>query len=56
MHSLTPQRLLYCCSSPLLGPTGEKHSLAGERVVVGPNSDEGTDTLVLYVFQNTCTV
>jgi hypothetical protein len=33
------------------GPREETHSLAGEGVS-GPNSDEGTDTLVLYVFFN----
>jgi hypothetical protein len=32
---------------PLLGLRGETHSRAGEGVG-GPNSDEGTDTLVLY--------
>ncbi len=31
---------------PLLGRRGETHSLAGEGIG-GPNSDEGTDTLVL---------
>ena len=34
---------------PPLGPRGETHSLAGEGVG-GPNSNEGTDTLVLYVY------
>ncbi len=37
------------CCSPSLGPRGETHSLAGEGVG-GPNSNEGTDTLVLYVY------
>jgi len=32
-----------------MGPMGETHSLAGEGVG-GPDSDEGTDTLALYVF------
>jgi len=32
-----------------LGPRGETHSLAGEGVG-GPNSNEGTDTLVLCVY------
>ncbi len=34
---------------PPLGPRGETHSLAGEGVG-GPNSNEGTDTMVLYVY------
>ncbi len=37
------------CCSPHLGPRGEIHSLAGEGVGE-PNSNEGTDTLVLYVY------
>jgi hypothetical protein len=37
------------CSFPPLGPGGEAHSLAGQGMV-GPNSDEGTDTLVLCVY------
>jgi hypothetical protein len=37
------------CCSPSLGPRGETHSLAGEGVGE-PNSNEGTDTLVLYVY------
>jgi hypothetical protein len=35
-----------------LGPRGETHSLAGEGMG-GPNSNEVTDTLVLYVYYNT---
>jgi hypothetical protein len=31
---------------------GWTHSLAGERAVGGPNSDEGTDTVVLSVYKN----
>jgi hypothetical protein len=34
---------------------GETHSLAGQGVW-GPNPDDGTDTLVLYVNYNTYTV
>ncbi len=41
--------------APPLGSTGETHSLAKEGVV-GPNSDEGTDTLVLYVYYNPSTL
>jgi hypothetical protein len=39
---------------PPLGPRGETHWLAGEGVG-GPNSNEGTDTLVLYVYYNPST-
>jgi hypothetical protein len=39
---------------PPLGPRGETHSLAGEGLG-GPNSDEGTYTLVLYVYFNPST-
>jgi hypothetical protein len=45
-HPLTRE----CCSPPL-DPSEETHSLAGEGLA-GPNSDEGTDTLVLYVYYN----
>jgi hypothetical protein len=34
---------------PPLSPRGETHSLAGDG---GPNSNQGTDTLVLYVYYN----
>ena len=34
---------------PPLGPRGETHSLVGEGLE-GPNSNEGTDTLVLYAY------
>ncbi len=44
-HPLIRKRVL----PPPLGSRGETHSLAGEGVG-GPNSDEGTDTLVLYVY------
>jgi hypothetical protein len=37
------------CARSLLVPGGT-HSLAGEGVGEGPNSDEGTDTVVLYVY------
>ncbi len=37
---------------PPLSPRGETHSLAGDG---GPNSNEGTDTLVLYVNYNPST-
>ncbi len=43
------------CPSTLLWVQGGKHSLAGEGVG-GPNSDEGTNTLVLYVYYNPSTV
>jgi hypothetical protein len=39
------------CALPPFGSKGETHSLAGEGVG-GPNSDEGTDTLVLYAYYN----
>ncbi len=39
---------------PPLGPRGETHSLEGEGVG-GPNSFEGTDTLLLYVHNNPST-
>jgi hypothetical protein len=39
---------------PPLDPRGETHSLAGEGVGE-PNSDEGTDTLVLYAYFNPST-
>jgi hypothetical protein len=35
-------------STPPLGPREETHSLVGEEVG-GPKSDDGTDTLVLYI-------
>jgi hypothetical protein len=43
----TPSPVRECCSS-LMGPWGETHSLAGEGVR-GPNSDDGTDILAVYV-------
>jgi hypothetical protein len=55
--SPTPSPARECCSSPLwVQGKGETHSLAGEggdtlacgEGVGGPNSDEGTDTLVWY--------
>jgi hypothetical protein len=45
LHTLTRKEMLLL---PLLGPMGETHSLAGEGW--GPNSDKGTDTLILYVY------
>jgi hypothetical protein len=39
---------------PPLGPRGETHSLAGGGCG-GTNSDEGTDTLLLYVYYNPST-
>jgi hypothetical protein len=36
------------CYPPSFGSKGETHSLAGEGVGGGPNSNEGTDTLVYY--------
>jgi hypothetical protein len=44
-HPLTRKRV---CPPPLV-PRGETHSLAGEGLG-GPNSDEGTDTVVLLVY------
>ncbi len=44
----TPSPASVWCSPPL-GPRGETHSLGGEGVR-GPNSDEGTDSLVLYEY------
>ncbi len=38
--------------APPLSPRGETHSLEGDR---GPNSNQGTDTLVLYVYYNPST-
>ncbi len=38
-----------CVPLPFLVPGGEKHSHAGEGVG-GPNSNEGRDTVVLYVY------
>jgi hypothetical protein len=43
---LTRKRLLLL---PPFDSKGEAHSLAGEGLGEGPNSDEGTDALVLYV-------
>jgi hypothetical protein len=40
---------------PPPGPRGETHSLAGEGLG-GPNSDEETDTLVLFVYYNPSTL
>ncbi len=40
---------------PTFGSKKETHSVAMEGVV-GPYSDEGTDTLVLYVYYNLSTV
>jgi hypothetical protein len=45
-HTLTRKVVLLL---PPLGPRGETHSFAEERVG-GLSSDEGTDTLVLYVY------
>ncbi len=39
---------------PPPGPGGEQHSLGGEEVG-GPNSDEGTKTLVLHLDYNPST-
>jgi hypothetical protein len=50
----TPSPTRECCSPPPVEPRGETHSLAGEGVG-GPNSDEGTATLVLYVYYNPST-
>jgi hypothetical protein len=46
-HPLTRKLVL----SPLWIDLRGKHSLAGEGVG-GPNSDERTDTLVLYIYYN----
>jgi hypothetical protein len=48
VHHPPPATARECCSSPTLDPRGETHSVAGKGVG-GTNSDEGTDTLVLYV-------
>jgi hypothetical protein len=54
--SPTPSPARDCCSSPPLGPWRKTQSqLAGEGGG-GPNSDEGKDTLVLYVYYSPCTV
>jgi hypothetical protein len=45
-HSLIRRRV--CYPPPLLVPRGGTHSLAGEGVGGGPNSDAGTCTAVLY--------
>jgi hypothetical protein len=50
-HPLTLKGVLLL---PPLGPRGETHSLA-EEGVGELNSDEGTDTLVLYVYYNPST-
>jgi hypothetical protein len=44
----TPSSTRGCCSSPRLGPMWETHSFVGEGVG-GPNSDQGTDTLILLM-------
>jgi hypothetical protein len=43
------------CGSPQDLSEGETHSLAGEEVRE-PNSDERTDTLVLYAYYNPSTL
>ncbi len=43
-----PQPQASAAPPPPLDPREETHSLAGEGVG-GPKSDEGTDTLVLYI-------
>jgi hypothetical protein len=43
-----PHPLPLECLPSHMGPKGEPHSLAGEGLG-GPHSDEGEDTLVLYV-------
>jgi hypothetical protein len=45
----TPSPTRECCSSPPFGSKGAD-TLACGRGVGGPDSDEGTDTLVLYVY------
>ncbi len=47
-QSSPPPPARECCSPPL-GPRGETHSLAGWGGG-GDNSDEGTDTLALFVY------
>jgi hypothetical protein len=49
-----PKKYQIQCSTPL-GPGGKPHALSWEGVG-GPNSDEGTDTLVLYLYYNHSTV
>jgi hypothetical protein len=41
----------YMCLPPSLGSWRDSHTLAGEGVG-GPDSDEGTETLELYVYYN----
>jgi hypothetical protein len=42
---------------PRLGPRGETHLLGGSwEEVRRPNSDEGIDSLVLYVYYNLSTI
>jgi hypothetical protein len=55
LGSPTPSPARECCSSLSLGPRGEIHSLWGYGVG-GPNSDEGTDTMVFCVYYNPSTV
>jgi hypothetical protein len=50
----TPSSASECCSPPL-SPRGETHLLVGEGVG-RPNSNEGSDTLVLYVHYNPSTL
>jgi hypothetical protein len=51
-HPLTRKRALL----PIhFGSKGETHSLAGVGLRV-PNSDEGTDTLVLHAYYNPCSM
>ncbi len=50
-HPLTRKQVL---PPPPMGPRGETPTF-GEVGVRGPNSDEGTDTLVLYVSYNPST-
>jgi hypothetical protein len=52
-HSLTRTRVLLP-PPPSLGPRGRHNRLRGRGW--GPDTDEGTDTLVLYVYYNHSTV
>jgi hypothetical protein len=54
--SPTPSPASVCPPPPPLDPRGETLSLAEEAVGRVPNCDEGTGTLVLYVYYCTCII
>jgi hypothetical protein len=51
----TPSPESECAPPPPFGFEGRAHSLAGEEVGAGPNSNEGIYTLILKVFNTLCT-